>query len=73
MTKVPLPTEMSKGQSDNTNNVTKKLDYTAIVDRLRTNIIEASHLNFELNLAITVCNISLFSVLGVPFYYSLLI
>ena len=36
MTKAPTPTEMSKGQSDNTNNATKKLDYTAIADRLRT-------------------------------------
>ena len=26
MTKAPTPTEMSKGQSDNTNNATKKLD-----------------------------------------------
>ena len=26
MTKVPTPTEMSKGQSDNTNNATKKFD-----------------------------------------------
>ena len=26
MTKVPIPTEMSKGQSDNTNNATKKFD-----------------------------------------------
>ena len=25
MTKAPIPTEMSKGQSDNTNNATKKL------------------------------------------------
>ena len=36
MTKAPIPTEMSKGQSDNTNNATKKFDYTAIADRLRT-------------------------------------
>ena len=36
MTKSPLPTDMSKGQSDNTNNATIKLDYTAIADRLRT-------------------------------------
>ena len=36
MTKAPTPTEMSKGQSDNTNNATKKLDYTAVADRLRT-------------------------------------
>ena len=36
MTKAPTPTEMSKGQSDNTNNATKKFHYTAIVDRLRT-------------------------------------
>ena len=28
--------EMSKGQSDNTNNTTKKFDYTVVVDRLRT-------------------------------------
>ena len=26
MTKAPTPTEMSKGQNDNTNNATKKLD-----------------------------------------------
>ena len=26
MTKVPTPTEMSKGQSDNTNNATTKVD-----------------------------------------------
>ena len=36
MTKAPIPTEMSKGQSDNTNNATKKFDYTAIPDRLMT-------------------------------------
>ena len=36
MTKAPTPTEMSKGQSDNTNNATKKFDYTVIADRLRT-------------------------------------
>ena len=36
MTKAPTPTEMSKGQSDNTNNATKKFDYTAVSDRLRT-------------------------------------
>ena len=30
MTKAPNPTEMSKGQSDNTNNATKKFDYTAV-------------------------------------------
>ena len=36
MTKAPTLTEMSKGQSDNTNNATKKFDYTAIADRLRT-------------------------------------
>ena len=36
MTKAPTPTEMSKGQSDNTNNATKKFGYTAVVDRLRT-------------------------------------
>ena len=36
MTKAPTPTEMSKGQSDNTNNATKKIDYTAVADRLRT-------------------------------------
>ena len=27
---------MSKGQSDNTNNATKKFDYTAVADRLMT-------------------------------------
>ena len=34
MTKAPTPAEMSKGQSDNTNNATKKFDYTAVADRL---------------------------------------
>ena len=28
--------EMSKGQSDNTNNATKKFNYTVVADRLRT-------------------------------------
>ena len=32
MTKTPTPTEMSKGQDDNTNNATKKFDYTAVAD-----------------------------------------
>ena len=36
MTKPHTPTEMSKGQSDNINNATKKFDYTAVADRLRT-------------------------------------
>ena len=36
MTKAPTPAEMSKAQSDNTNNDTKKFDYTAVADRLRT-------------------------------------
>ena len=36
MTKAPTPTEMSKGQSDNADNATKKFDKTAIADRLRT-------------------------------------
>ena len=36
MTKAPTPTEMSKGQSDNTDNATKKFDYKAVADRLRT-------------------------------------
>ena len=36
MTNAPTPTEMLKGQSDNTNNATKKFDYTAVADRLRT-------------------------------------
>ena len=30
MTKAPTPAEMSKGQSDNTNNATKKFDNTAL-------------------------------------------
>ena len=34
MTKAPTPTEMSKGESDNTNNASKKFDYTTIEDRL---------------------------------------
>ena len=36
MPKAHALTEMSKGQNDNTNNATKKLVYTAIVDWLRT-------------------------------------
>ena len=36
MTKAPTPTEMSKGQNDNTNNATKVFDYTAIEDQLMT-------------------------------------
>ena len=36
MTEAPTPTEMSKKQSDNTNNAPKKIDYTAIADLLRT-------------------------------------
>ena len=36
MTKAPTPAEMSKRESDNTNNATRKFDYTAIADRLRT-------------------------------------
>ena len=36
MTKANIPTEMSKGQSDNTNNAPKKFDYTAIADPLRS-------------------------------------
>ena len=39
MTKSPTPTEMSKGQGDNTNNATKKFDYTAVADRLKTNLV----------------------------------
>ena len=35
MTEPPTPTEMSKGQSDNTNIATKHFDYTAIADRLQ--------------------------------------
>ena len=34
LTKAPTPAEMSKGQSDNTYNTTKKFDYTAVADRL---------------------------------------
>ena len=36
MTKAHTVPEMSKEQSDNTNNATKKFDYTAVADRLRT-------------------------------------
>ena len=51
MTKAPTPTEMSKGQSDNTNNATKKFDYTAIADRLRTvSLSKYSHPTGVLNL-----------------------
>ena len=31
-----IPTEMSKGQVDNTKTATKRFDYIAITDRLRT-------------------------------------
>ena len=36
MIKAPTPAEMSKGQSDNTNNATKKIDYSAVADLLQT-------------------------------------
>ena len=36
MTKALTPTKMSKGQKDNRKNATKKFDYTAVTDRLRT-------------------------------------
>ena len=36
MTNAPTPEEISKGQSDNTNNATKRFDYTAVADRPRT-------------------------------------
>ena len=36
MTKAPTPAKMSKGQSDNTKNATKKFDYRAVADRLMT-------------------------------------
>ena len=35
MTKAPIQAEMSKGPSDNTNNATKKFEYTTVADRLR--------------------------------------
>ena len=50
MTKASTPTEMSEVQSDNTNNATKKFDYTAIADRLRTVSWNTySHLNGVVN------------------------
>ena len=36
MIKAPTPEDISKGLSDNTNYATKKFDYTAVADRLRT-------------------------------------
>ena len=36
MTEAPIPTNMSKGQSYNTNNATKQFNDTAIANRLRT-------------------------------------
>ena len=36
MTKAPTPAAMSKGLSDNTNNATRKFDYTTVTDRLST-------------------------------------
>ena len=36
MTKAHTQAEMSKGKSDNTNNATKKFDYTAVVRQLMT-------------------------------------
>ena len=50
-TKAPTPTEMSKGQSEITNNTTKKFDKTAIADRLRTvSWSNYSHPSGEVNL-----------------------
>ena len=39
MTKAPTPTEMSKGQSDNTNNATKKFDLNSIEHYYRTFVL----------------------------------
>ena len=36
MTKAPTSAEMTKGQSDNINNATKKFDFTMVADRLMT-------------------------------------
>ena len=36
MRKATTPTEMLKGQGANTNNASKKFDYIAVEDRLRT-------------------------------------
>ena len=55
MTKAPTPTEMSKGQSDNTNNATKKFDLTAIhihlfQDILKRILFPEFHARLELHL-----------------------
>ena len=36
MTQAPTPAEISKGQSDNTNNATRHFDNKAVSDQLRT-------------------------------------
>ena len=36
MTKAPTPAEMLKGQSEHTNNATRKFDFKAVADWLRT-------------------------------------
>ena len=43
ITKAPTPTEMSKGQSDNTNNATKKCGYT---EQLRTDLLRSVGVNY---------------------------
>ena len=49
--KSSTPTEMSKGQSDNTYNATKMFDYTAVADRLWTvSSINDSHPTGVVNL-----------------------
>ena len=38
MTKAPTPTEMSKGQSDNTNNATKTFDFSSSWQKFGENV-----------------------------------
>ena len=43
MTKAPTPTEMSKGQSDNTNNATKKFVNGEYIVKISRGIVELDY------------------------------
>ena len=47
--KSPYTNRMSKGQSDNTNNATKKFDYTAVADRNVNNVFMSWAVWVEVN------------------------
>ena len=72
MTKAHTPTEMSKGQSDNTNNATKKFDYKAI----GTDLGRSVEVTTATPLVWLTCNINHVSLLTMftlsdPDYYQL--